>query len=361
MSASPTVAARPALDVTPEDSLLLRRGGASVLVGRRSTVAALLLVVLTVVVVVAALVVGSSSIGVWPATKALFGFGDPRADLLVWELRMPRVVAGLAAGGALAVAGVLTQTLADNRLATPDVLGVNQGAIAAIMIAVVGTDLAMLGAWWAGPVGAAAAAMLVFAIAGGVGRHGLRLLVVGIAVTTALSSVIDVVLSRQDLGLASAVFTWTVGDLENGSVRSATPALVALAVLAPAILLTARRMRLLRLGEPTAQGLGVAVRGLQRQILLLAVVLAGVGVSVAGPIAFAALAAPILAAGAAGPARVPVVGSALVGAALVVAADTIGRVVAGGTEVPVGVVTSLLGGPFLLWGLLRPNRSLETR
>nr|WP_246852304.1 iron ABC transporter permease [Patulibacter sp. SYSU D01012] len=331
------------------------------LVGRRATVATGALALVTLACVVGALVVGSSSIGVSDAVSALLGVGDRRADLLVWELRMPRVVAGLAAGGALGVAGLLTQTLADNRLATPDVLGVNQGAIVAIMVAVLGTDLAMLGAWWAGPIGAAAAAALVFAIAGGIGRHGLRLLVVGIALTTAMSSVIDVVLARQDLGLAGAVYTWTVGDLANGSVRSALPALIALAALAPALLVTARTLRLLRLGDATAAGLGVAVGRLHVRILLLAVVLAGTGVAVAGPVAFVALAAPVLAAGAVGPGRVPVVGAALVGAALVVAADTVGRVVAGPVEVPVGVVTSLLGGPFLLWVLLRQNRTEEVR
>ncbi|MGX6449986.1 iron chelate uptake ABC transporter family permease subunit, partial [Patulibacter sp. S7RM1-6] len=273
----------------PAGTILLRRGRASVLIGRRAASAVGLLAALTVACVVAALVVGSSSIGVGDALAALLGVGDPRADLLVWDLRMPRVVAGLAAGGALGVAGLLTQTLADNRLATPDVLGVNQGAIVAIMVAVVGTDLAMLGAWWAGPIGAGAAAALVFAIAGGIGRHGLRLLVVGIAVTTAMSSAIDVVLARQDLGLAGAVYTWTVGDLGNGSVRSALPALVALAALAPVLLATARTLRLLRLGDATAAGLGVAVGRLQLRILLLAVVAAGTGVAVAGPIAFVAL------------------------------------------------------------------------
>ncbi len=117
-------------------------------------------------------------------------------------------------------------------------------------------------------------------------------------------------------------------------------------------LVVARRLAVLRFDDSAASALGVDPGRVRLVCLLLAVALAGLAVGVCGPVGFVALAAPVIAARLAGPARVPVLGSALTGALLVALADTLGRVLIGGVEIPVGIVTTVLGGPFLLWVLL---------
>jgi iron complex transport system permease protein len=132
----------------------------------------------------------------------------------------------------------------------------------------------------------------------------------------------------------------------------------ALAVCLPLALLTGRRLAVLRLSDRVAAGVGVRVRGVRLAALVLAVVLAGLAVAVGGPLGLVALVAPEAARAACGPRGVPVVGSALAGAALVALADALGRTVAAPVEVPVGLVTAVLGSPYLIWILLRTPRRL---
>ena len=335
----------------PPDSTVLRVRTYSVLVPRRGLWAALLLGAVTAVVVVGAVVADAGPLGPGASLAALAGSGSRGAVLLVQEYRLPRIVAGLLAGAALGAAGCLTQSLARNRLAAPDVLGINEGATLAVLLSVLGSSTGMLGAWWVGPIGAVAAAGLVLLAAGRVDGRGYRVLVVGIGIGAVLTSVTELLLSRQQLGHATAVYAWSIGSLAGRGYAVAVPVALLLAVLLPLALLTGRRLAVLRLDPDTATALGVPPRRAGPAVLLIATGLAGLAVGIGGPISFVALAAPVLAARLSGPARPPVVAAALCGAALVVAADALGRSF-GRVELPVGVVTSLLGGPFLLWALL---------
>lgn len=346
---------------TPPDSIVVRGGTFSVLLPRRASLAALAVGLVGAVVVALSIVASSTNLGALEAVSALFGSGTRGHVLLIQQFRLPRIVAGLLAGAALGVAGCLTQTLARNRLATPDFLGVNDGATAAVLVTVVGSGTGMIGAWWAGPVGAIVAAVLVVLVAGGLGTQGYRVLVVGLAMSTVASAVTDLVLARRALITASGVFTWSIGSLTGRGYPVAIPVAIGLAVLLPVALLAGRQLAVLRLDEDVAATLGVNPRLARAFVLVMAVALAGLAVGVGGPIGFVAMAAPILAARLAGPARVPLVSSGLVGAVLVAAADTLGRVVAPPVEVPVGVITSALGGPFLLWVLLSDNRGPKKR
>ena len=343
--------------VQPPDSTVLRAGTYSVLLPRRGLYAALLLGAVTAAAVAVAVVVDAGPLGPGAALAALTGSGSRGAVLLVQEYRLPRIVAGLLAGAALGAAGCLTQSLARNRLASPDIMGVNEGATLAVLLSVLGSSTGMLGAWWVGPVGAIATAGLVLLAAGRVDGRGYRVLVVGIGVGAVLTSVTELLLSRQQLGHATAVYAWSIGSLAGRGYAVAVPVALLLALLLPLALLTGRRLAVLRLDPDTATALGVPPRQAGPAVLLIATGLAGLAVGVGGPISFVALAAPVLAARVAGPTRPPIVAATLCGAALVTAADAVGRSV-GPVELPVGVVTSLLGGPFLLWALLtEPGRS----
>ncbi|MYX75777.1 iron ABC transporter permease [Streptomyces sp. SID3915] len=343
-------------DVTPPDSTVLRTGTLSWLLPRRSALAALLLIPVLVTVIALAVTASSTGMGLSETIGGLLGTGDPGTVMIVRDFRLPRIAVGLLVGAALGIAGCLTQTLAGNRLATPDLLGVDDGAAAAVVAAAAGSTTGMVGAWWLGPIGAVVAAVIVVLCAGGAGGAGYRVLVAGIGVSTFIGAVSDLIMSRQNDNTAGGVFLWTVGSLNGRDWSAGTPLALVLLLLVPLSLAVGHRLQLLRFDDDMAASLGVDLRRLRAGALVLAVALAGTAVGVGGPIAFVALAAPILAQRLAGPTRVPVTGSALTGAVLIAAADALGRVAAP-VELPVGVVTSVLGGPFLLWVLFRPDRA----
>jgi iron complex transport system permease protein len=322
-----------------------------VLLPRRAALVGLGLCALAALAVLAALLVGSAGISPAQAVGALLGHGSGGQRLLVQRIRLPRVLAGLLAGAALGAAGALTQTLARNKLATPDLLGVHDGATVAMLAGVAGSSTGMLGAWWIGPLGAIGAGVLVVLVAGGLATSGYRVLVCGLALSTMIGALTNLLMARQNLNTAGGLFLWTMGDLNGRGYAVAAPVALALAVLLPGALLAGRRLTLLRLDPELARTLGLSDSATRLLVLALAVALAGLAVGVAGPISFVAMAAPVIAGRLTGPVRVPLVCSALTGAVLVVFADALGRVIAP-TEIPVGVVTSVLGGPFLLWVLL---------
>ncbi|MEU8579431.1 Fe(3+)-hydroxamate ABC transporter permease FhuB [Streptomyces abikoensis] len=343
-------ALRPARRVERKDGLVLRGGALSVLLPRRAALAALALAALLVAAVVLSAYAGQSEMGLARTFNAVLGSGDRFDVLLVQKFRLGRIVAGLTAGAALGLAGCLTQTLARNRLATPELLGVNDGATAAVLIST--TLTGTFGAWWAGPLGALVAVLVVTTVSGGLGQRGYRVLVVGLAMSALASAVTQVVLTRRSLNSASSLYVWTSGSLNGRGYSVATPVLIGLAVLVPLALVVARQLNVLRFDDSTASSLGVAPARVRLFCLLLAVALAGLAVGICGPVGFVALASPVIAGRLAGPVRVPVVGSMLVGSVLIVLADTVGRVLFDGVEIPVGIVTTVLGGPFLLWVLL---------
>ncbi|MFJ3746991.1 Fe(3+)-hydroxamate ABC transporter permease FhuB [Streptomyces albidoflavus] len=355
----PTRPARPKRPGRDAATVVLRGGPFSLLVGRRPALAALGLAALGLLAVVISAYAGQSDLGVSRTFQAVLGQGDRFDVLLVQKFRLGRITAGLVAGAALGLAGCLTQTLARNRLATPELLGVNDGATAAVLFSVTVSATGTFGAWWAGPLGALVAVLLVTAVSGGLGQRGYRVLVVGLAMSALASAVTQVIISRRSLNSASSLYVWTSGSLNGRSYSVALPVLAGLCVLVPLALVAARHLAVLRFDDSTASSLGAGPGRVRVLCMLLAVALAGLAVGICGPVGFVALASPVIASRLAGPLRVPLIGSMLTGAVLVVVADTLGRIVFPGTELPVGVVTTVLGGPFLLWVLL--GRSAATR
>ncbi|MYR60745.1 iron chelate uptake ABC transporter family permease subunit, partial [Streptomyces sp. SID625] len=158
--------------MAPPDSVVLRAGTLSWLFPRRSALAAALLLPLLALLIALAVMASSTGMSLRDTVSGLLGNGDPGTVMIVRDFRLPRVFAGLMVGAALGVAGCLTQTLAGNRLATPDLIGVNEGATAAVVASAAGSSTGMVGDWWLGPVGAVAAAVLVVLCAGGAGSAG---------------------------------------------------------------------------------------------------------------------------------------------------------------------------------------------
>lgn len=310
------------------------------------------------VLVLAGALAGSATIGAVPIpVSALWETAHP--DHAIAAARLDRTWLGAAVGAALALAGALMQGLTRNPIADPGLLGVNAGASMAIVVAfsVFGVT-SMTGRVWFALVGAAVAAVLVHAIAslGTGGATPVKIVVSGAATTAAVTSLTSAIL-LVDRETLQSYRQWVVGSTSGRGLdvlAAGAPFLVVGAVLA---LAGARLLDALALGDDVARGLGRRT-AVDRAVLGLAIVLlAGTATALAGPISFVGLVVPHIVRGVVGPHhRLLLPWCAVVGAALVLVADTIGRVVLPPTEVEVGVMAAVVGLPFFLF-LIRRTRA----
>ncbi|TYL45099.1 iron chelate uptake ABC transporter family permease subunit [Nocardioides sp. BGMRC 2183] len=286
---------------------------------------------------------------------ALFGVGDRFDVLLVQDLRVPRGLAAIVAGAALALAGALFQSTLRNPLASPDILGISGGASLGAVTAVMGYGATgnTVTLWaFVGGLGAAAAIWL-FAWRGGL--HGIRFVLVGVGIAYVCTSLISWRLAEAELREAGTVLLWTVGSVADVREETLGILVAGVTLLTLLALLVGREQRVLALGDEHAQGLGVGPDRSRMLALLIGVGLVALATSIAGPIAFVALVAPAIArrlVDDGGPALLP---SAVIGAALTLTADVIGQYALPVTA-PVGVVTGVVGAPYLLWLLARSER-----
>ncbi|MER5421135.1 FecCD family ABC transporter permease [Streptosporangium roseum] len=301
--------------------------------------------------------VGDYPIRLVDVMKALVGSGDPGTLLVVRELRLPRAVVGLLVGVAFAVSGALFQTMTRNPLGSPDMIGLTEGAGTAVVAGIVlGWD-GGLGTQTLGLLGALATALLVYMLAWRRGTTGYRIILVGIGVAWVCTSATDYLVARGGRFQAQAALGWLVGNLNGRTWEQAVPLAAVMALLVPAALVLGRLMRTLQLGDDIAAGLGTRVQPVRLALLLTGVGLVAFGTAAAGPVAFVALAAPQIAQRLAGTAWPPPIASGLTGALVILSSDLIARKLISGTELPVGIVTGVLGAPVLLWLLIRANRA----
>ncbi|MBT2415220.1 iron chelate uptake ABC transporter family permease subunit [Streptomyces sp. ISL-12] len=300
---------------------------------------------------------GDISLPLADVVRALVGAGDPGTRLIVHELRLPRSLAGLLVGIAFGVSGALLQTMTHNPLASPDMMGITQGAGTAVVAGIVlGWD-AGVGTQTLGLLGALAAALLVYVLAWQRGTTGYRIVLVGVGVAWLCTSATDYLMARGQRFQAQASLGWLVGNLNGRTWDQIRPLAVTMAVLVPVALLLGRQLRTLELGDDVARGLGTRVQTVRVAVLLACVGLVAFGTATAGPVAFVALAAPQIAQRLAGTAHPPPVAAGLTGAVMVLVSDLAARKLVPGTELPVGIVTGVLGAPVLLWLLVRANRA----
>jgi iron complex transport system permease protein len=352
-------AASPRVTRAPNGDLVVRGRG------RRSVSSRLdaRSVVVTVVVLAAALVVfaWSLTVGEYPVpladvVGALVGRGADDTEFIVNTLRLPRGLVGLLVGACFGLSGAILQRIARNPLASPDIIGINAGATACAVFVVVmvhgSSNQVTLGAL----AGATLTSIAVYLLAYKRGITGYRLVLVGIGATAMLTAVTSYLLTRAQIYDAQRAMVWLAGSLNGRSWDHVRPLVVALAVLVPVTLALARHLRTLDLGDDAARGLGTRVEGVRSGMLLAGVALAAIAVSAAGPIGFVALVAPQIARRLVGGSSAALLPSAAVGALLLVASDLVARRVLAPTELPVGIVTAVLGAPYLLLLLARANR-----
>nr|WP_206040322.1 iron ABC transporter permease [Rhodococcus sp. HNM0563] len=301
--------------------------------------------------VVASVTIGSRDVE-WADIVAALGGSTDNIGQGAIAKRIPRTVLALLVGAALGLAGAVMQGVTRNPLADPGILGVNMGASLAVVV-----GMAWFGLWtqtamlWVAIFGAGVTAVFVYMI-GSLGRGGatpLKLALAGAATAAALSSFITaIILPRNDI--AGNVRSWQIGGVGGATfdvIGQAMPFLIAGFVIC---LLSARSLNSLALGDEMAAGLGERVALARGLASLGAVLLCGAATAIAGPIAFVGLVVPHLCRLLIGvDNRWLLPFSALVGAALLTAADVVGRIVARPSEIDVGIITALIGAPFFVY------------
>lgn len=339
----------------PRGHWLLQCAGLSLLVNRRGVVAGAILLLLTAAMCISSLSVGTPGLSPSEVITALAGSGDPFHVFMLQELRLPRLLAGLLSGAALGVGGCLLQTLARNRLATPGIIGIDDGATAFAVASIVAIPTSLAPPMLA-LLGAATAAALAFGLGGG-GSRGYRFIVVGIAVGALFGALTNFMLARTDIDSANLAYPWTVGSLNARSASTVMVLAGCLALCLPVAKILGRQLQLLRFSDAVAIGLGTDVRRTRLAILVVTVILTATAVAVAGPVGLVSLVAPEVARHLTGHRGVPIVNSAWAGGLLMITADGVGRTAFAPVEIPVGVITAIVGGPYLLWILLREPRT----
>lgn len=337
----------------------------------------ILAVVLAVIVLVG--VVLSSMVGQLPASptevigSVLRAAGipngwaptDPIIESTLWVVRFPRVVMGLAVGAALAVAGAVMQAIFGNPLAEPGVVGVSSGsALGASIGIVLGAGAIGYGAFGSGTVailaflGGLGATLLVYGVSRANGRtEVVTLLLTGIAVNAFAGAGLALLLFVADSGGREQIIFWQLGSLNGSRWFEVLIVVVVAAVGTVVAVILGRRYDLLALGERNARHLGVNVEALRIGSIVLVAMLTGAAVAFCGIIAFVGLVVPHVIRMAIGPSHRPlIVASAFGGGALMVLSDLLARNVVQGADLPIGLLTSLVGGPFFFFLLFRQRR-----
>ncbi|MFD3684776.1 FecCD family ABC transporter permease [Nocardiopsis sp. NPDC058631] len=322
---------------------------------RRGVVIAVL-AVLIIAVFATSLMVGRTFYPPADVIGVILGEQVPGASFTVGTLRLPRAVLAVAVGLCFGIGGVTFQTMLRNPLASPDIIGISSGAGAAAAFAIVMLSLGRTGVSVVAITAGLAVALLVYALAFRGGVVGTRLILIGIGIAAMLDSVTGYVLSQAAEWDLQEAMRWLTGSLNGSTWAETVPVLVALVLLAPLLLSQSRNLSVMQLGDDTASALGVRVEPTRIIVIVAAVGLIAFATAAAGPIAFVAFLSGPIAARIVGPGGSLLVPSALVGALLVLVADLCGQF-AFGTRYPVGVVTGVLGAPYLIYLIVRINRA----
>jgi len=318
----------------------------------------LLLIASLLIVATIGIAYGAASVSLGGVFAALHGSGDPTSIAIVRDLRLPRVVLGALVGAGLGASGAALQGSLRNPLAEPYLLGVSGGAaVGAVIVFALGfsSDGAVTVAAFVGSVGAVILALAVSRVGARGSRVDLRtLLVAGVIVGAFANATIMVALASAEPNTVRGALFWMMGSAADATWPRVLWLALSIAIAGGALIYWAREIDILALGEETAASLGIDAERSGRRIFLIAALLAAATVAAAGLIGFVGLVVPHMARRLGLRAhRQLVLGAALIGATLVIAADLAARTVAAPTELPLGAITALLGVPFFLVQLRR--------
>lgn len=321
------------------------------------------LIVVNLIVMVACIGLGSTFISPLAVVRSLLGIGDSSNSMIIFSLRMPRVVIAIMVGAALAVSGALLQGIVRNPLTSPDVIGISGGAsLGTIIFILYFSHLSIRYMPISAIAGAFAASFLIYLFAYRRGITPLRLVLIGIGMATALTAVTYMLIltaSFTPTAVAVKAFTFMTGSIYGVSwSRDVLTLLPWIVVLLPIALLYARHLNVQELGDEVATSVGSSVNAKRTILLFISVALAGAAVAIGGAINFIGLMSPHIARKLVGPSYggvIPV--SALIGSLVLMLSDLVARIAFIPLDIPAGVFTAAVGAPFFIYLLYRHRHS----
>ncbi|AMB84643.1 iron ABC transporter permease [Pseudomonas agarici] len=335
--------------------LTLRRGGFSRQFNLSTLARLALALLLTLLVMLMALAVGKINLSPQTVLRVLAGSEEAGLTFIVEQLRMPRLVLAALVGAALAVSGLILQSIIRNPLASPDLLGITSGASAAAVLYLSFFSMALGSRFLplAAMAGAGLAALAIYLLAWKQGTSPLRLVLIGVGISALLAAVTTFLLVFSPLTTTLSAYVWLTGSVYGASWPEPRALALWLLAILPLLVWLARQVRVQQLDDDLALGIGVQVQWLRAGLLLVSVALAGAAVAWGGAIAFVGLIAPhiakrLVAPGFAGQALM----AALIGANLVMLADLVGRTLFLPLDLPAGIFVAVLGTPFFLYLLI---------
>lgn len=328
---------------------------------RRYGLVVLGLALLSLVVVCLSLSVGDYPLPLTDVVRSLLspftGDADSANDFIVLGVRLPRVMAGLLAGGAFGLSGVIFQTVLRNPLASPDIVGITTGASATAVLAIIVFKWSGLAVSFSACGGAILIALLIYGLAWRDGVTPYRLVLIGIGMAALAGAVVSYLFTRARIMEVQEALSWLTGSLNGASFESLAPLVMALVVLVPLAAILSRPLQALQLGDDAASALGTRVEFSRLGLILVAVLLAAFATAAVGPVSFVAFVAGPIARRLLGPSGGALVPAALVGGLVTNASDFVAQHMLGRNQLPVGVVTGALGAVFLIYLLAAAHRS----
>jgi len=332
-------------------------GGISLRLDVRAVTVVVVLVLAAFAASVVLIGTGDFPISAGDVVKTLAGNGNAGQEFIVNQLRLPRVLVGLLVGASLGLGGALFQAVTRNPLGSPDVLGLGQGATAGALVMIVLFSGSAAQVTVGALVGGLVTGLAIYLLAWKRGVHGYRLVLVGIGVSAIVTAVNGYLLAVSDIVDAARALVWMTGSLNGRDWDQVWPLLGLCAVLVPLVLVNARGLRMMEMGDDVSSALGVRVERVRALLMVAAVLLTATATAAAGPVSFVALTAPQLARRLTRSPGPNLLSSLCMGAALLVTADWASQRAFGADQLPVGVVTGVLGGVYLLWLLVTERRA----
>lgn len=323
---------------------------------------AMILLALIITTILVSLNIGSFKVGPLDVIKTLIGKGTKSNEIVIMNLRLPRIVIAILVGTALAVAGTILQCVTKNDLADSGILGINSGAALFVVMYIYFmngnvydgiSDLTIFTMPIVALLGAIFGAFLIYILSWKKGIESSRLLLIGIGINIAFTSMLTIFQLKFTTQEFNRVMAWTSGSIWGTSWKYVIAVLTFIVIFTSIVIYKSRYLDILNLGDEISTGLGITVERERRKLLIYSVILAGVATSVAGSISFLGLIAPHIARKLVGPRHKNLISiSALFGALIILIADTISRNLLAPIEIPVGIVISIIGVPYFIYLML---------
>ncbi|MBG3130166.1 iron chelate uptake ABC transporter family permease subunit [Proteus mirabilis] len=279
-------------------------------------------------------------------------------EKIVMDIRLPRLLTAMGVGAALGISGAIFQSISRNVLGSPDVIGFTTGAATGALLQIIIFNGTVVDIAISTLIGGMATALIVYLLSLKNGAmSGYTMILVGIGIGAILHAFNGLLLVKGNIDNAIMANLWLAGSLNARTWQHVYPTFIGLLILVPLIIFYAKSLTLMEMGDDMAQQLGVHVGRVRWVMIFSAVLLASLATASAGPIAFVALAAPQLVIRLSQSGKLPIVGSALMGALLLLSADVLSQNLPINITMPVGLMTGVIGGLYLLWLLTRKQRT----